>query len=71
MTSTKTIAVSEPVWERLKDMMKRERARSLNEVVAKLLEEASGVPPSRFGVHKRLKVRLSQREHEEITRDAH
>jgi predicted CopG family antitoxin len=71
VTSTKTIAVSEPVWERLKDMMKRERARNLNEVVAKLLEEASGVPSSRFGVHKRLKVRLSQREHEEITRDAH
>ncbi len=71
VTSTKTIAVSEAVWERLKDMMKRERARNLNEVVAKLLEEASGVPSSRFGVHKRLKVRLSQREHEAITRDAH
>jgi len=71
VTSTKTIAVSEPVWERLKDMMKRERARNLNEVVAKLLEEASGVPSSRFGVHKRLKVRLSQQEHEEITKDAH
>jgi hypothetical protein len=52
-------------------MVKRERARSLNEVVAELLEEASGVPSSRFGVHKRLKVRISQREHEEITRDAH
>ena len=71
VTSTKTIAVSEPVWERLKDMMKRERARNLNEVVAKLLEEASGVPSSRFGVHKKLKVRLSQQEHDEITRDAH
>jgi hypothetical protein len=52
-------------------MMKKERARSLNEVVAKLLEEASGVPSSRFGVHKRLKVRLTQREHEEITKDVH
>ena len=71
VTSTKTIAVSEPAWEQLKDMMKRERARNLNEVVAKSLEEASGVPSSRFGVHKRLKARPSQREHEEITRDAH
>jgi len=71
VTSTKTIAVSEQVWERLKDLMKRERARSLNEVVARLLEEASGVPSSRFGVHKRLKARLTQREHEEITRDVH
>lgn len=71
MTSTKTIAVSEQVWERLKDLMKKERARSLNEVVARLLEEASGIPSSRFGVHKRLKARLTQREHEEITRDVH
>jgi len=71
VTSTKTIAVSEQVWERLKDLMKKERARSLNEVVARLLEEASGIPSSRFGVHKRLKARLTQREHEEITRDVH
>ena len=71
MASTKTIAVSEPVWERLKDMMKKERAKSLNEVVAKLLEEARGVPSSRFGVHKRFRVRLTQREHEEITKDVH
>jgi hypothetical protein len=51
--------------------MKKERAKSLNEVVAKLLEEARGVPSSRFGVHKRLKARLTQQEHEEITRDVH
>jgi len=71
VASTKTIAVSEPVWERLKDLMKKERAKSLNDVVAKLLEEARGVPSSRFGVHKRLRVRLTQQEHEEITRDTH
>jgi len=71
VTTTKTIAVSEQVWERLKDLRKKERARSLSEVVAKLLEEATGVPSSRFGVHKRLKVRLTQQEHEEITRDVH
>ena len=29
------------------------------------------MPSSRFGVHKRLKLRLGQQEHEEITRDAH
>ena len=71
VASTKTIAVSEPVWERLKDIMKKERAKSLNEVVARLLEEARGVPSSRFGVHKKLRVRLTQQEHEEITRDIH
>jgi hypothetical protein len=52
-------------------MMKRERAKSLNEVVARLLEEASGLPLSRFGVHKRLRVKLTQQEHEEITKDVH
>jgi len=71
MTSTKTIAVSESVWERLKEIMKREQAGSLNEVVARLLEETSGVPSSRFGIHKKLRPRLTQAEHEEITRDSH
>jgi hypothetical protein len=51
--------------------MKREQARSLSEVVARLLEETSGVPSSRFGVHKRLKVKFTQEEHEEITKDLH
>jgi predicted CopG family antitoxin len=71
MTSTKTIAVSESVWERLKERMRREQARSLNDVVAKLLEDTSGVPSSRFGVHRRLKAKLTQEEHEEITGDLH
>ena len=71
MASTKTIAVSESVWERLKEMMKREHARSMNEVVARLLEGTSGVQSSRFGVHKNLKLKLTQEEHEEITRDLH
>jgi predicted CopG family antitoxin len=71
VTSTKTIAVSESVWQRLKERMNREQARSLSEVVAKLLEETSGAPSSRFGVHRRLKAKLTQEEHEEITRDLH
>jgi predicted CopG family antitoxin len=71
VTSTKTIAVSESVWERLKERMRREQARSLNDVVAKLLEDTTGVPSSRFGVHRRLKAKLTQEEHEEITGDLH
>jgi len=71
MTSTKTIAVSESVWERLKEIMEREHAGSMNDVVTRLLEERSGVPSSRFGVHKKLKLKLTQEEHEEITRDLH
>ncbi|MEM3595196.1 MAG: hypothetical protein QXL25_01210 [Candidatus Bathyarchaeia archaeon] len=69
MADIKTIAVSELVWSRLKEIMKREKAKSMNEVVAKLLEETSRMPQSRFGVHKNLK--FTQEEHEEITRNLH
>ena len=71
MAGTKTIAVTEAVWERLKEIMKREHAGSMNQVVAKLVEKATRVPPSKFGAHKRLKVRLTQEEHEDITADVH
>jgi predicted CopG family antitoxin len=71
MTSNKTIAVSESVWERLKEIMKREHAKSFNEVVARLVEEANGVPSSRFGAHRKLKLKFTQEEHEQITRDVH
>jgi predicted CopG family antitoxin len=71
MAGTKTIAVTEAVWERLKELMKREHAGSMNEVVSKLVEKAARVPSSRFGAHKRLKIVLTQEEHEEITADAH
>jgi predicted CopG family antitoxin len=71
MAGTKTIAVTETVWERLKELMKRERAKSMNELVAKLVERSSGTPHTRFGVHRRLKIKFTQNEHEEITRDAH
>ncbi len=71
MVGTKTIAVTEAVWERLKEIMKKEDARSMNETLSKLMEKAAGVPPSRFGVHRRSKIRLTQEEHEAITRDIH
>ena len=71
MAATKTIAVTENVWERLKELMKREQAKSMNEIIAKLVERSSGAPPTRFGVHRRLKVKFTQNEHEDITRDRH
>jgi predicted CopG family antitoxin len=71
MTGTKTIAVTETIWERLKEIMKRQHAKSMNEVVAKLVQRSSGAPPTRFGVHRRLKIKFTQYEHEEITRDTH
>ncbi len=71
MARTKTIAVTETVWERLKEIMRREQAGSMNAVIARLVERGAGVPPSKFGAHRKWKVRLTQDEHEEITRDLH
>jgi predicted CopG family antitoxin len=68
MTS-KTIAVDERVWRRLKEMMNEEKVDSLGEVIARLIEKRKGVPSSMFGVDGGRNVRFTQREHEEITRD--
>ena len=67
--ASKTIAVDERVWRRLKEMMNEEKVDSLGEVIARLIEKRKGVPSSMFGVDTGRNVRFSQREHEEITRD--
>jgi predicted CopG family antitoxin len=67
----KTIAVTETVWERLKEVMRREHAESMNETVLKLMERAERVPASRFGIHKKLRLTYTEKEHEEITKDRH
>lgn len=71
MARTKTVAVSETVWERLREIMRKEHAPSMNDAIAKLVERSKGVPASKFGAHKKLNVKLTQEEHEEITRDFH
>jgi len=67
--ASKTIAVDERVWRRLKEMMNEEKVDSLGEVIARLIEKRKGVPSSMFGVDTGRNLRFSQREHEEITRD--
>lgn len=71
MGRTKTIAVTETVWEKLKEIMRREQTGSMSAVIARLVEQGTGVPQTKFGAHRKLKVRLTQEEHEEITRDLH
>jgi predicted CopG family antitoxin len=67
---SKTIAVDERVWRRLKEMMsEREKVGSLGEVIARLIEKRKGVPSSMFRVDNRRNLKFTQREHEEITRD--
>jgi predicted CopG family antitoxin len=67
----KTIAVTEDVWDRLKQIMRKEGAKSMNEVLSKLIERGSGIPRSRFGIHKRMKLKFTQEEHDEITANTH
>jgi predicted CopG family antitoxin len=69
--ASKTIAVNERVWRRLKEMMKEEKADSLGEVIAKLIEKRKGVPSSMFGVDSGRNLRFTQREHQEMIQDQH
>ena len=71
MGRTKTIAVTEDVWDRLRQVMKRNGAKSMNELLSRLIETGTGTPQSKFGVHKKMKLRFTQEEHEEITADRH
>ena len=68
MAKTKTIAVTEDVWERLKQIMQREGARSMNEALTKIIERGTA-PQSRFGIDKRRRIRYRQEEHEQFTVD--
>lgn len=70
MARTKTIAVTEDVWDRLRQVMRRNGAKSMNELLSRLIETGTGTPQSKFGVHKK-KLRFTQEEHEEITADRH
>jgi len=65
---TKTIALPESTWEKLKKIMEVERASTFPEVIEKLIQKTSNVPKSMFGVDKGLKP-LTQKEHKEFARD--
>jgi predicted CopG family antitoxin len=70
MAKTKTIAVTEDVWERLKQIMRREGTRSMNQTLARIIERGV-IPTTRFGAHKNRKLKLTQKEHEEFTANWH
>jgi predicted CopG family antitoxin len=67
----KTVAVREETWEKMKKMLEAEDAKSFDELIRKLMDKSLRVPNSMFGVDRNRKVRLTPREHEEFTRDAH
>jgi predicted CopG family antitoxin len=67
----KTVAVREETWEKMKKLLESEDAKSFDELIRKLMDKSLRVPNSMFGVDRDRKVRLTLREHEEFTRDAH
>ena len=68
---TKTVAVSESTWERLKKLMRKENAKDLDELISKLIQKAEKIPNSMFGADRELRIKYTQKEHEEFIKDAH
>jgi predicted CopG family antitoxin len=66
---TKTIGVSESTWERLKKIMKRENAKDLDELISILIRKSEKVPISMFGADRELRIKYTQKEHEEFVKD--
>ncbi len=67
----KTIAVSESTWERLKKLMKREKAKDLDELIRILIQKSEKIPSSMFGVDHKLHIKYTQEEHDEYVKDSH
>ncbi len=68
---TKTVAVSESTWERLKKLMKEEKAKDLDELISILIQKSAKLPRSMFGADRELHIKYTQKEHEEFVKDAH
>lgn len=68
---TKTVAVRESTWERLKKLMKQENAKDLDELISILIRKSEKLPPSMFGADRELRIKYTQKEHEEFVKDAH
>jgi len=68
---TKTVAVSESTWERLKRLMKQENAKDLDELISILIQKSEKLPLSMFGADRKLRIKYTQKEHEEFVKDAH
>jgi predicted CopG family antitoxin len=67
----KTLAVREDTWERMKKLLEAGDAKSFDELIRRLMDQNLRVPVSMFGIDRQRKIRLTQREHEELARDAH
>ena len=67
--ASKTIAVKEPTWEKLKILLKKRHARDLDELINMLVQKSEELPPTMFGADRGLKY--TQKEHEDFATDNH
>ncbi len=67
----KTLAVTEDTWEKLKKLVDSGEAKTFDELIRKMMDRSLGIPSSMYGIDKKRKIKLSLREHEQITRDSH
>ena len=67
----KTVAVNVETWERMRKLLDSGEARTLDELIRRLMDQSLRLPESMFGVDRKLGIRVTKKEHEEITEDVH
>jgi len=65
----KTVAVSVETWERMRKLLDSGEARTFDELIRRLMDQSLRLPESMFGVDRKRGIRLTKKEHEEITKD--
>jgi len=68
---TKTIAVDESTWQKLRRLMKDEGAEDFDHLITILIERSKRIPKSMFGVDAKLMMKFTQEEHEKMVEDTH
>ena len=68
---SKTVAIKELTWEKLKRLMNEERAETFDELINKLIEKSEETPRSMFAIDRKRKLILTREEHERFSEEVH
>lgn len=66
---SKTIAVNQATWERLKKLMEKENAKDFDQLINILVQKSEELPSTMFGVDRQLHIKYTQKEHDEFAKD--
>ena len=58
-------------WEWMRKLLDSGEARTFDELIRRLMDQSPRLPESIVGVDRKLGIRVTKKEHEEITEDAH